>query len=222
MNNFLIDFITVVVYNLIMKKVTMKEFKDKSNMDVILELAKVNNNYVTSKLISELGIHRMYLKMLEDKCLISRVGVGVYILSSKLSLVDEMYVYSLCNPKVIFSHLTALSLYGLFNKKLDKYYISVPNKYHNIKNNVHHVYYITDKYYDIGKIKFKTPLGNLVNVYDVEKSICDIIKFKFDECDIISILKKYKLKFNNYDKLLHFADLMNVKDKVIEYYNKAL
>ena len=32
-----------------MKKITMKEFQDKSNIEIIIELMKKNKGYITSK-----------------------------------------------------------------------------------------------------------------------------------------------------------------------------
>lgn len=50
-----------------MKQMSLKEFKNVNNMEMIKELMKFNNGYVTSKQITDLGIHRMYLKMLKEK-----------------------------------------------------------------------------------------------------------------------------------------------------------
>lgn len=52
-----------------MKEMSVKEFTDKSNKEIILEFMKINNGYITSKQITELDIHRMYLKIMKDMCL---------------------------------------------------------------------------------------------------------------------------------------------------------
>ena len=44
-----------------MERMTIKEFKDQSNIEIIESIMKMNNGYVTSKELSNLGIHRMYL-----------------------------------------------------------------------------------------------------------------------------------------------------------------
>ena len=51
-----------------MEKMSIKEFKDQSNIEIIQELMKINNGYITSKQLTELGIHRMYL---------GYVGIGI-------------------------------------------------------------------------------------------------------------------------------------------------
>ena len=55
-----------------MKNTNIKRFKDKINKETIIELIKVNNGYITSKQITDLGIHRMYLKILTDKKVIEK------------------------------------------------------------------------------------------------------------------------------------------------------
>ena len=66
-----------------MEKMTIKEFKDQSNIEIIESIMKMNNGYVTSKELSNLGIHRMYLNIMKEKGMIEKVGNGIYIDSSK-------------------------------------------------------------------------------------------------------------------------------------------
>ena len=53
-----------------MVKITLKEFKDKSNIEVIESIMKLNNGYATSKELSNFDIHRMYLKIMKEKIII--------------------------------------------------------------------------------------------------------------------------------------------------------
>lgn len=50
-----------------MERMTIKEFKDQSNIEIIESIMKMNNGYVTSKELSNLGIHRMYLNIMKKK-----------------------------------------------------------------------------------------------------------------------------------------------------------
>ena len=52
-----------------MEKITIKEFQDKSNMEIIEELMKKNNGYITSKELDMFDIHRMYLSIMKKKAL---------------------------------------------------------------------------------------------------------------------------------------------------------
>lgn len=50
-----------------MERITIAEFKDQSNMEIIQSLMKINNGYISSKELSNLGIHRMYLNIMKKK-----------------------------------------------------------------------------------------------------------------------------------------------------------
>lgn len=203
-----------------MEKDLIKQFKDKTNIEIITELMKIGKGYITSRLITELGIHRMYLKIMEDRNIIRKVGNGIYVESNKTDI-DDYYIFSLENSKVIFSHLTALYLYGVYPKEPKKYDITVSHKYHNKKINTENVYYIINKFYNLGITEIKSPKGNMVKVYDVSKSICDIIRFKEDEKIIKACMKEYIKKYDNYEDLIHYAEILKVKDKVNKYYQEA-
>ena len=60
-----------------MDKMTIKEFKNQSNIEVIQELMKINNGYITSKQLTELGIHIMYLNIMVDKGMIEKLDNGM-------------------------------------------------------------------------------------------------------------------------------------------------
>lgn len=160
-----------------MKKMSIKEFKDKSNIEIIEELMKVNNGYITSKLISELGIHRMYLNIMREKGIIEKVGNGIYIDSTKIE--DSYYILNLGLPNTIYSHMTALYFHGLSIKAPnERFDITVPNNYFNYKIKNHNVFYVDKQICELVITEVETPMGNKVRVYDVERCICDIIRFK--------------------------------------------
>ena len=50
-----------------MERVTIKEFKEQSNIVIIESIMQTNNGYVTSKELSNLGIHRMYHNIMKEK-----------------------------------------------------------------------------------------------------------------------------------------------------------
>ena len=74
-----------------MERMTIKEFKDQSNIEIIESIMKMNNGYVTSKELSNFGIHRMYLNIMKEKGMIEKVGNGIYIDSSKIE--DNYFVF---------------------------------------------------------------------------------------------------------------------------------
>lgn len=202
-----------------MKNTNIKRFKDKINKETIIELIKVNNGYITSKQITDLGIHRMYLKILTDKKVIEKVAPGIYIDSSKIE--DNYYILNIELPKIIYSHMTALYFHGLSIKAPDnKYDITVPDNYFNYKIKDHNMFYVNSDIYNLGLTEVKTPMGNIVKAYDMERCICDIIR-SINRMDLEHVkysIKKYlQIKDKNITKLTEYAEKMGIKDKVINF-----
>jgi predicted transcriptional regulator of viral defense system len=202
-----------------MKKMTVKEFINKSNIEIIQELIKMNKGYITTKQLSDFGIHRMYLNIMEKKKLIERVGCGIYIDYKKIE--DSYYVFSQRMPNAIFSHFTALYFHGLSIKAPnDKYDITVKKTYNSNHLKDHEVFYVSGDIYNLGLSKIKTPMGNEVKAYDIERCICDIIRSK-KRMDIEHVkysIKEYlKRKDKDLVKLSEYAKKMGIEKDVIEF-----
>ena len=202
-----------------MERMTIKEFKDQSNIEIIESIMKMNNGYVTSKELSNLGIHRMYLNIMKEKGMIEKVGNGIYIDSSKIE--DSYFVFGLELPNIIYSHMTALYFHGLSIKAPnDKYDITVPNNYFNYKIKNHNVFYVDREIYELGLIQIDTPMGNKVKAYDMERCICDIIRSKnrMDSVFVKHSVREYiKRKDNDLIKLAKYADKMGIKKGVMDF-----
>ena len=113
-----------------MERMTIKEFKEQSNIEIIESIMKMNNGYVTSKELSNLGIHRMYLNIMQNDNLIEKVGNGIYIDSSKM--LDEYFIFYKELPNIVFSHMTALYFWNLSIKApTDEYDITVAEDAYN-------------------------------------------------------------------------------------------
>lgn len=200
-----------------MKKMSIQEFVSESNIEIIQGLMNANNGYITTKVITELGIHRMYLNIMKNKGLIESVGNGVYLDSTKIK--DDYFILNLETQNMIYSHMTALYFHQLSIKAPDrKYDISIPNNYHNEKLKQHNIFYIPKKWYTLGLTEVETPHGNKVRVYDIERCICDIIRSK-NRMDIEHIkysVKEYlKRKDKDLVKLSIYADKMKIKEEVM-------
>lgn len=202
-----------------MEKMPIKEFKEQSNIEIIESIMKMNNGYVTSKELSNLGIHRMYLNIMKEKGMIEKVGNGIYIDSSKIE--DSYFVFSLELSNVVYSHMTALYFHGLSIKAPnDKYDITVPNNYFNYKIKEHNVFYVDKAIYELGLTKVKTPMGNSVRVYDIERCMCDIIRSKnrMDSEHVKYSIRAYlKRKDKDIVKLSNYASQIGIKEEVMNY-----
>lgn len=202
-----------------MKKVSVTEFKGQSNMEIIKSFMDSNNGYVTSKMVTDLGIHRMYLNIMCEKGIVEKVGKGIYIDSKKYE--DSYFVFSLENPNITFSHMTALYFYGLSIKTPGSIYdITIFNKYHNPKIKSHNIFYVSKDINSLGLTETTTPTGNNVKTYDIERCICDIIRSR-KRMDIEHVkysVKEYiKRKDKDLIKLSDYAEKMGIKAEVMDF-----
>lgn len=202
-----------------MEKLTIKEFEDKSNIEIIEELMKKNNGYITSKELDMFDIHRMYLSIMQEKGLIEKVAPGIYI--DKNKIIDNYYVFGLSMPNIIYSHMTALYFHGLsIEDPTDVYDITVKRSYNSVHLKKHNVFYVDNDIYELGLIEVETPIGNKVKVYDIERCICDIIRSK-NRMDLehvkYSVREYIKRKDKDLTKLSLYAEKLGIKEVVMNY-----
>ena len=202
-----------------MEKLTIKEFQDKSNIEIVEKLMKKNNGYITSKELDMFAIHRMYLSIMQEKELIKKVATGIYIDINKIE--DNYYVFALSMPNIIYSHMTALYFHGLsIEASTDVYDITVKRSYNSVHLRKHNVFYVDNDIYELGLVEVETPMGNKVKAYDVERCICDIIRSKnrMDSEHIKHSIREYiKRKDKDLVKLSLYAEKMGIKDSVMSY-----
>lgn len=200
-----------------MKKMTIKEFNDQSNIEIIQELMKVNNGYITSKQLTEMDIHRMYLNIMVDRGIIEKLDNGIYLDVNEFP--DSYYVLNLNLSGIIYSHMTALYFHGLSIKAPDsKYDVTVKKNYNSVKLKNHNVFYVKDDIYELGLTEVTTPFGNKVRCYDVERCICDVIKSmnRMNTEHVKYSIREYiKRKDKDLIKLSKYADRMGIKNKVM-------
>lgn len=190
-----------------------------NNEKVLTNILKNNNGYITSKEVTQKGIHRMYLSKLVKEEKIEKVDNGIYMDVDQL--VDKYYVLKLKYSKLIFSGFTALYFHGLTEVFPYEFNVTVYRDYHSKK--IESKYFVTrvsNDFYELGKIKVLTPFGNEVYAYDKERCICDIIAHR-DQLDFEQVKKSVKLylkdKDKDYTKLNKYAMNLKVYDEVMEF-----
>ena len=202
-----------------MGKITMKEFQDKSNIEIIKELMKKNKGYITSKELDMFDLHRMYLSIMQDKGIIKKVAPGIYIDVNIKK--DNYYIFGLSMPNAIFSHMTALYFHGLSTKSPNCVYdITVKKSYNSTHLRKHNVFYVNNDIYELGLTEIETPMGNKIKVYDIERCICDIIRSKnrMDSEHVKHSIREYvKRKDKDLVKLSKYAKEMGIKEEVMNY-----
>ncbi len=201
-----------------MERISVEELKSEHSIDVIKGLIKINKGYITSKQVTDIGIHRMYLNIMQKQNIIERVRPGIYI--DKNIIEDVYYVFNLKHEKIIFSGFTALYFHGLTEKFPYNFSITVYRNYHSKSiEKEHNVYRVKNDIFELGLTQVKTPHGNFVRAYDKERCICDIIKYK-DKLDFEQVKKSIKMylkdKNTNSRNLDIYAKKMGIYHEVME------
>ncbi len=195
-----------------------------SNYSILINLAKKNNGYITTKEVTNLGIHREYLKLLSKKGVIEKVERGIYMLVDFFD--DEMFSLQHRFNKGIYSHGTALFLFHLTDRTPQKYTMTFPLKYNitNVKKKNVEVYRVVDEYYSLGLTKTNTLNGNVVNVYGIERTLCDILRSHSHVSteEVTNAFKVYS-KMRNKDLFILFETAKKLKvDKKVRAYLEVL
>src|SRR5690625_301246 len=84
-----------------------------------------NNGIVATNEVETNGIPRYYLTLFLREGKLERVSHGIYMIPNTFE--DEMYILQMKNPRVIFSHETALFFHDLTDRDPLGLSITVPN-----------------------------------------------------------------------------------------------
>lgn len=197
---------------------TYPKEKSKIMINVIKQIMNNNNGIISTRFIEPLKISRQYLSDLEKAKEIERVLRGIYI--SKNVFEDSFYSFQAKYKKSVFSHMNALYFHDMTEEFPYSYTVTVSNSYHTDNvNEKCNVFYVSDKFLDLGLCEVVTPNGNKVRAYDIERCICDIIRSK-NRMDMEQVYKTIKLYMNsdkkNMVKLTEYSEIMGIKKQVME------
>lgn len=190
-----------------------------SNYDKILNYARKNNGYITTKEVETLGINRTFLTNLVNNNKIERVGTGIYKLFEYP--IDNFYIMSTSSKNMCYSHATALYLHNLSDRIPLVYDITVLYNYSGNLLNKDNVLlrYVSEDVFELGMADVKTVNDLTVKCYDVERTLCDIIKDKdrMDREIYSKALKEYaRSKDKDLLKLVKYAKRLNIEKEVVE------
>lgn len=189
------------------------------NQNKIREIIEKNNGIITSKEVAKNKIDSWYLTNMVQKGAIERVSRGVYI-DPDFDNYDELYLFQLQNKMCIYSYQTALYLHRLTDRLPFTNEVTVKQGYNawRIKNTVI-VHQVKKEWYEIGKIKIKTDIGNFVYAYDMERSICDLVRDrKNQDPEIFSKAWNLYIKKDtkNIWKLREYAKIFGIERQIEE------
>jgi predicted transcriptional regulator of viral defense system len=188
------------------------------------ELIKSTNGLISTKMVSEAGIPRIYISKFVKDNIIERKERGVYVARDYCD--DEIYRQQMRHGQAVYSHETALFLHKFFSKKPKSLSMTVKTGFNtkSLRNNGVKVYSIKKDLYSLGIITIETGVGRAVNVYDIERTICDIVRSRsqIDNETLNSSLRMYiKHSRGNLSRLMSYAEMFSIK-KVLKGYLDVL
>lgn len=193
---------------------------DKTNpLEKIRAILEDRNGTVLTSDLSQRGIPRSYLAVLEKRGEIQRISRGVYAATG--TLVDEMFVLQARYKTAIFSHETAAYLLDLTDRTPLFYSLTLPSGYNatSLKTRGVKVYFVNRRLYRLGSIEMKSPGGNDVRTFDLERTVCDVLRSRnqMDIQQVNEVLKRYARKREkDLDRLDQYARQFGIQKIVRE------
>lgn len=183
----------------------------------ILKRMHLQNGIIRTSDLAELGIPRMYLKLLVDRGQIQKISRGIY--GKPDTFIDEMVQIQSRYKATVFSHESALYLLSLSDRAPLYYSVTIPGDYNatSLKNDQIKVYFVKRENHFIGSTLLKTPFGNEVLSYNLERTICDILRNR-NQLDIQLIHNALKQYVHHPDRdlnrLYQYAAIFKVQKMV--------
>lgn len=192
----------------------------KKHKELIEQILKENDGLLTTQQITRFKIPRRCLHEMTEAGTIYRIARGIYALPDAWN--DEMFILQHQFSKGIISHESALYLHSMCDRTPIKFTLTFPKGYHceGIQKQDLIAKYTSSKTYELGITSIMSPCNNLIKVYDIERTLCDIIKTRHaaDIQIITQAMKNYvSSEHKDIAKLLDFAEIMGVKQKILKY-----
>lgn len=189
------------------------------NKEKIEELIGTSDGTITTSQVMDAGLHRSILQDLVKSGEVYRFGRGLYVVSSMWE--DDFYLLQQKYGRGIYSHDTALYLHGYSDRTPAKYTMTFPQGYNaqSLKQENLIIKRVIPDNYEMGKTEIKSPSGNPLLVYSLERTLCDILRGRGNDIQIVGeAMKRYaNSKEKNIHKLMQYAEKLHVKSKVLRY-----
>ena len=187
---------------------------------VLDNLVENGNGYLRTSQALENGISKPALAEYVSKRNMERVAQGVYLAEDAWP--DGLYLISLTNSRIVFSHETALYLQGLMEREPKVISVTVKAGYNasHLRQKGIRVYQVKKDVAELGIVKARTSFGNIVRAYDKERIICDILRYK-DSMDVQIFqyaMKEYMTdNSKNLNHLMEYAKRFRIESAMRTY-----
>ncbi len=190
-------------------------------MERIYNAFKESGGILKTSELNHLGLSSRQIKKLTDEGKISKVKRGFYELTDYIPK-EEVLIARLFPKAVIFLE-SALLHYEYTDRippalqiAVDKYSKSTQ---YNIDYPTIEPHYLSPKLIEVGVDTFEVE-GAKVRIYDRDRTICDVLRYekKLEREVFSNSIQRYVTDpKKNVRKLLEYAELLNVKNKVQTY-----
>ena len=191
--------------------------RNKERINNMIEMS--GNGTITATQITKAGISRNVLKELCDEGVIYRFGRGLYVKCDAWE--DDFYLLQQKYSRGIYSHDTALFLLGYSDRTPASYTMTFPKGYNapSLKEENITIKRVIPKNYEMSIIEIQSPSGNPIYVYNLERTLCDILRGKGSDIQIVNDAMKRYASSNRIDmnKLIQYADQLHVKSRILRY-----
>ena len=177
---------------------------------------------IVSELFTFLGGERMNSKQTEIIEYLKRNNGILSYREVKEYYMDDWYLIQLRNPKGVYALDTALWLHGLsltvpFEKTMMFPYgvnTSTIKQAQEVKP------VVTRTNFDVGIVEIERQKGQQIRIYEIERTLVECLRpvYKMDVQLIAQAFNLYFQKYSvNYQKLMYYAKLFRVTDKIYSY-----
>lgn len=165
------------------------------------------------------GFHNTILQKLIDEGYVEKLKTGYYEWVEGEPVSDAVVITKLF-PEGVVCLDSALYLYGYSERTPLHWHVAVSKNNNKRKYKIEyppvHFYFIIDKYMSIGRSELMFE-GHKLSIFDRDRTICDIIRYekKMDKEVFNYAIKAYvQDSKKNMSKLMDYAEILNVKNKV--------
>lgn len=191
-------------------------------MEKLIKIFNKHNGFARMQEMRNNTIHPRDIAKAVFDGIIEKVKPGLY------KLVDYPWdehssFADVCNAhkKAVICLTSAVEYYKLTTYNPSYITVAVPHNTPSFKLEYPpiQVYFFKDTYYETGIEELNTHSGKVL-IYNKEKSICDLFRYrnKIGDDIVIESLKNYlSLKERDINKLLNYADVLKVKEKIFPF-----
>ncbi|MGM9813606.1 MAG: hypothetical protein ACI32C_01675 [Candidatus Enteromonas sp.] len=181
----------------------------KKRIEELLDLAELNDGYVSVDEAKKNGIEQTYLCLGEEMGIFQKATKGLYI--KKGYLVDPYFILHFRYRKAVFALRSALYLHGLAPMP-EKIEVALPRNYMTSGIEGASCIRKSKEKYLLGLSLAVSPHGPLVPVYDKEMTVLDVILYRdrFEDQEYKDILDDLLDKGLDKEKLFHYAEELKV------------